>query len=124
MRDLRELSRFRVMLPPNIADLWGVPGAGNSICGAFVMLSPIDKRQLRIIASNGDGWDHVSVSLINRCPRWAEMEMVKRAFFLPGEVAMQLHVAEADHISVHPYCLHLWRPHIGAIPLPPAAMVA
>jgi len=62
MRNLNELSRYRVMLPPNIAMLWGVHPAGDAICGAFVVLSPIDKRQLRIIASNGDGWDHVSVS--------------------------------------------------------------
>lgn len=124
MRNLNELSRHRVMLPPNIAALWGVDPAGDSICGAFVLLSPIDRRQLRVIASNGDGWDHVSVSLSNRCPRWQEMEFIKRTFFLPDEVAMQLHVRPDDHISHHPFCLHLWRPHVGAIPLPPSAMVA
>ncbi|RUV47801.1 MULTISPECIES: hypothetical protein [unclassified Mesorhizobium] len=124
MRNLNDLSRFRVMLPPNIATLWGVDPAGDAICGAFVLLSPIDRRQLRVIASNGDGWDHVSVSLANRCPRWQEMEFIKRAFFRPDEVAMQLHVPPADHISHHPFCLHLWRPHAGAIPLPPPAMVA
>jgi len=127
MRDLRELNRYRVALPPNIAALWGVQPFGGGlaeICGAFVMPSPIDNRQLRILASNGDGWDHVSVSLVNRCPRWSEMEHVKRAFFRDDEIAMQLHVPPRDHISLHPFCLHLWRPHEGAIPLPPPAMVA
>lgn len=124
MRNLLELNRFRINLPPNIAELWGVHPRGDHICGMFVISSPIDKRALRILASNGDGWDHVSVSLSNRCPRWSEMELVKRTFFLPGEVAMQLHVPVDDHISLHPFCLHLWRPHVGTIPLPPKQMVA
>jgi hypothetical protein len=127
MKDLRVLDRWRVELPPIIADFWNVPTLGGSlaaICGAFVFLSPIDKRRLRVIASNGEGWDHVSVSLANRCPRWSEMEYVKRLFFHDHETAMQLHVPPADHISDHPYCLHLWRPHGTEIPRPPAIMVS
>lgn len=52
------------------------------------------------------------------------MEQVKRLFFKPDEVAFQLHLPPSDHISVHPYCLHIWRPHRGKVPLPPKAMVA
>lgn len=36
---------------------------------------------------------------------------------------MQLHVDVSDHISVHPNCLHIWRPTDVAIPLPPKIMV-
>lgn len=79
--------------------------------------------KLRIIASWGDDWDHVSVSLPDRCPTWEEMDKVKRAFFDRDELVMQIHPAEADHISMHPYCLHLWRPHRCSIPLPPKIMV-
>lgn len=79
---------------------------------------------LAVIASWADGWDHVSVSLPDRCPTWSEMDAVKRRFFLPHEVVMQIHPAEVDHMSIHPYCLHLWRPHDAAIPLPPKWMVA
>ena len=79
--------------------------------------------KLRIIASWGCGWDHVSVSLSDRTPTWAEMERVKRMFFEPDEVAMQLHVAESNHISMMDYCLHIWRPHNEKIPLPPKIMV-
>jgi len=85
--------------------------------GAYTMY--LGGAFLRIIASFGEGWDHVSVSLEKRCPTWAEMEAVKRAFFYPNEVAMQLHVATADHINRHPYTLHMWRPHDQPIPLPP-----
>lgn len=73
---------------------------------------------LRVIASWGGGWDHVSISLHNRCPGWDEMEWVKRLFFKPSEVAMQLHPAESDYVNLHPHCLHIWRPQGAAIPLP------
>lgn len=80
-------------------------------------------RGAMVIASWGAAWDHVSVSYPDRCPTWAEMERVKRAFFRSEETAMQLHVPPADHINVHPFCLHLWRPHDAEIPMPPKWMV-
>lgn len=82
--------------------------------------------RLLIVASwqSDSGWDHVSVSTSRRCPTWGEMDAVKRRFFWPDEVVMQLHPAEADHISIHPFCLHLWRPHKINIPLPPKEFVA
>lgn len=92
--------------------------------GHFRMWSVEAGRHLTIVASIGGKWDHVSVSLSDRCPTWAEMELVKRAFFHDDETAMQLHVKPDDHISLHPYCLHLWRPHGVAIPLPPKEYVA
>lgn len=83
----------------------------------------IQVNEIRIIFSWDEGWDHVSVSLPDRCPTWEEMEWVKRAFFRDTETAMQLHVPISDHISFHPYCLHLWRPQRKKIPRPPAALV-
>jgi len=132
MIDLRELDQFRVPLP----DVFKmVPDYDRSRNGAFVIYrqqvvgvrysvrSPIvpttTAAALRIIAANGGGWDHVSVSLVDRCPTWDEMEHVKRLFFKPDETAMQLHVPPSDHINRHPYVLHLWRPHRCAIPMPP-----
>lgn len=56
-------------------------GPGDDRGGAFKVKSSIDGGELRIIASNGMGWDHVSVSRANRCPNWPEMEQVKRLFF-------------------------------------------
>lgn len=92
--------------------------------GVFTVPSPIDRAPMRVIASSGEGWDHVSVSRANRCPNWPEMEHVKRLFFREDETAMQLHVPPSEHISFHPYCLHIWRPNDGReIPLPPAEFV-
>lgn len=98
-------------------------GVGDETCGTFVVPSPIDNGPLRIIASSGGGWDHVSVSRAKRCPNWPEMDAIKRMFFRDDEVAMQLHVPAAEHISFMDTCLHLWAPQDVAIPLPPAWMV-
>jgi hypothetical protein len=116
MRDLRTLDALRI---PSTAYEAG------SIGGVFVVPYPLAGINLKCIATAGNGWDHVSVSpyKLKRTPTWAEMEFAKRTFFWAKEVVMQLHVAETDHLSIHPYCLHLWRPHKGKIPLPPKAMV-
>jgi hypothetical protein len=120
MRNLRLLDRYRDTSPATVAWYGGV---GDDTCGAFFVPSPTDRADLKVIASSGDGWDHVSVSRPNRCPNWPEMEHVKRLFFRDDETAMQLHVPPADHISIHPNCLHLWRPQNVDLPRPPGWMV-
>lgn len=95
---------------------------GNN--GAFRL--PLAKRTeapLMIIASDQGGWEHVSVSLPNRCPTWSEMDRVKRTFWDDGDTVMQLHVPRFDHVDAHRYCLHLWRPTNQKIPMPPSWMV-
>lgn len=119
MRNLRELDRFRL----DGTRLWG--WSGDETCGAFSIPSPVANGNLHCIASTGEGWDHVSVSLSHRCPNWPEMEHIKRLFFRDDECAMQLHVPPSDHLSFHHYCLHIWRPNDGReIPRPPAIFVA
>lgn len=95
---------------------------GDEETGFFMIPSKIDRQPLTVIASRGDGWDHVSVSRRTRVPNWDEMSQI-HALFFPGEEAMQLHVPASDHINVHPYCLHLWRPIHEAVPRPPSWMV-
>lgn len=100
----------------------GIYGQPKDYGGLFL----IEKKDgnLLILVSNGEGWDHVSVSLEDRCPTWEEMEFVKRLFFYPDEVCMQLHVAASKHLSFMPYCLHIWKPQNQQIPMPPSIMVA
>ena len=114
MIDLVLLDEWRVHIPGFIED---------SRNGMFSVPSKIDRQALKVIACAHGNWDHVSVSRKNRCPNWEEMEQIKRLFFHDHEVAMQLHVPPDDHISYHPYCLHIWRPQHLTIPLPPAIMV-
>jgi hypothetical protein len=118
MRSLYSLNKYREHETAKKVYGW----SGDDKLGMFLI--PSGDFELRVIASNGDGWDHVSVSLEHRCPTWEEMEYIKHLFFEDDETAMQLHVPSADHISFHDYCLHLWRPHPPAkIPRPPQEMV-
>jgi hypothetical protein len=117
VRDLRALDRYRV----HGHDRHG--GLGCASGGSFMIRCKSSTKTVRVVASNGYGWDHVSVSLPSRCPTWEEMDEVKRLFFRDDEVAMQIHVAVNDHINIHPYVLHLWRPHEAVIPLPPKILV-
>lgn len=82
-----------------------------------------DKSVLSVIVSWNNGWDHVSVSLPNRTPRYEEMKAIKRLCFEPHEWAFELHAPVSNHINIHPNCLHLWRPHNNTIPIPPSWMV-
>lgn len=117
MRDLSELEQYAFQHPV----------LGGPVCygGAYMVPSPRTATKLAVIASCAPdtGWDHVSVSLPHRCPNWHEMELVKRTFFRDDEWAMQLHAPPAKHISLHPNCLHLWRPHGKPIPIPPEILV-
>lgn len=117
--------------PHRISDPRLPPHPYGSDYGAFQIPGPCG-MSLRVIVSAGGvaeemgqdfAWDHVSVSCKNRCPNWQEMEFVKRIFFKDDEWAMQLHAPPAKHINVHPYCLHIWRPHKLEIPIPPPIMV-
>ena len=119
MRDLRTLDAYRDRAAA--VRIYGHPGDHG--CGVFRIPSPIDSGALVVVASDGDGWDHISVSRANRCPNWPEMERIRRLFFRDEETVMQLHVPTSQHINVHPNCLHLWRPQNVEIPKPPGWMV-
>jgi len=98
------------------------PGEGNN--GCFEIPYVGTGKFLTVICSDGGGWDHVSVSLPNRCPNWGEMCFVKDLFFDAEEEVMQLHPAKSQYKNFHPYCLHLWRPQKDKIPLPDTIFVA
>lgn len=96
-----------------------------SPCGMFLI--PYRSNTLTVMVSDGleivDGWEHVSISLKNRCPNWEEMCFVKDLFWDEEETVQQLHVPKSLHINIHPHCLHLWRKINGNIELPPSYMV-
>lgn len=70
--------------------------------------------RLKVIFSDGGGWDHVSVSLKTRTPTWDEMCYVKDLFFDASECVMQLHPSKENYVNEHQFCLHLWRPQTKA----------
>lgn len=118
MRDLHELDDYR-----KIHSHYGHPGDHGN--GYFEIPSGNENGKVfKVIASNGMGWDHVSISLPHRCPTWEEMNEIARMFFKPDETCVQYHVPESEHINCHEFCLHLWRPRRGTpMPRPPAISV-
>lgn len=116
MRDLYELTSHRDVI-------WemkcGMAGDGRGGCFHFIR----NGVELNVIASAGGGWDHLSISVENRCPTWGEMEHVRKQFSLPHEIWIQFGLPERDHINCHPYCLHWWRPMHREVKLPPPAFV-
>lgn len=95
---------------------------GNN--GAFVIQGPRGRR-LYIIASDGAGWEHVSVSRQDSAtpPLWDEMCYVKDLFWDEDEVVMQLHPKKSEYVNNHPGTLHLWKPVYMEIPIPPSILV-
>ena len=97
--------------------------------GFFFVKHPRNGKRFKVMVGDGDGWDHVSVSvghgknLKARCPTWDEMCWIKSLFFTGEETAMQLHPPASDYVNDHPACLHLWRPHGIEIPRPPPIMI-
>jgi hypothetical protein len=97
---------------------------GNN--GAFII--PFDRNTIRAIASDGEGWEHVSISLNktlnkSRCPKWEEMCKIKAIFWDDEDCVIQFHPAKSEYINCHPFCLHLWRPVDVSVPIPPKWMV-
>jgi len=67
------------------------------------------KRPVLCQASDGAGWEHVSVSLLDRCPSWEEMCKIKALFWSDEDLVVQFHPPKSDYVNNHPHCLHLWR---------------
>ena len=106
--------KYRIALP-------GYP-AGDERNGCFVVLLK-HQQKLRVIASDGAGWEHVSVSRRDRCPTWDEMCQVKDLFWDEDDCVVQYHPPKEAWVNNHPNCLHLWRPVGVELPRPHALLV-
>lgn len=80
-------------------------------------------QKVFVIASDGAGWEHVSVSRKDRCPTWDEMCQVKALFWDDDDCVVQYHPARSEYVDNHKTCLHLWRPVGVQIPIPPSIFV-
>lgn len=108
-------------------------GPLNEMTGRYVLPHPTIKGyNILVIASNGAGWDHVSVTLWNcqktpkpvlRCATWLDMCHVKNIFFEEFETVIQFHPPKESYVNTHPYCLHLWRKQDFEIPVPERILV-
>lgn len=95
MKYKAEIEEYRVGGRP-----WQLEGA---------LLVSYKSNRMAVIFSIDQGWDHVSVSLTNRCPNWEEMCFIKDLFFDEEETVIQFHPKKSRYVNIHPFCLHMWR---------------
>lgn len=119
MKDLNTLNAFR-----KVAKEVEIAGCkGDSGNGVFEVR--VGAKWFWVIASNGGGWEHVSVSPVsgNGVPTWKDMCAIKEMFFEDEEEVMQIHPKKSEYVNLHKNCLHLWRPIDVEMPTPPIIMV-
>lgn len=96
---------------------------GNN--GAFLISR--GRTYMHIIASDGEGWEHVSVHCVSdgkeRTPTWSEMCFVKDLFWSEDDCVIQYHPARTEYVNMHKYTLHLWKPIGETIPIPDKILV-
>jgi hypothetical protein len=120
MSDWKYLNEHRIRTGPFASD----PSFGFN--GAFVLSKPGEARSICVIASNGMGWRHVSVSFgskSTKTPSWETMCWVKDLFFEPEDCVMQFHPPRSEYVNFHKGCLHLFKPIGVEMPTPPSILV-
>lgn len=126
MSDWVALNKARCVAPgPYVPPLY-VSVPEDKFNGMFRLV--LDGKLVRCLASDGGGWQHVSVSVEreDKPPTWAIMCKVKDLFWEAEDWVVQFHPAKSQYVNFHSGCLHLWRYTGGGpfqIPTPHAIMV-
>ena len=99
------------------------PEWGNN--GIFFIKTMKIKKAIKVIASDGGGWEHVSVSHRQPyiMPSWETMCHVKDLFWSPEDCVIQFHPPKSQYVNIHPNVLHLWRKIGSEFELPPNEFV-
>ncbi len=117
MKNLNEFNEYR------IRNKFGF--LGDDQVGQFFI--PLRGVTFQVVASVGQGWDHVSVSILYekdgktlmRIPNYEEMDIVKNMFFEGSESVIEIHPKKEDYVNQNEFVLHLWRPLNQDLQLPP-----
>lgn len=94
--------------------------------GMFEFALPGEPRRIRCLCSDGEGWQHVSVSFgpdAKHTPSWELMCRIKDLFWEDEDVVVQFHPPKSQYVNNHAYCLHLWRSLGEPQPIPPSILV-
>lgn len=92
---------------------------GNN--GAFKV--PVGTKYATVVASDGAGWEHVSVSFPDHIPTWPEMCKIKEFFWDDEDAVIQIHPPVSEYVNYMPNCLHLWRSTRRKMPMPHSGLV-
>lgn len=81
------------------------------------------------IVSDGLGWEHVSVRIVDKkfkhdwIPDYRALKTIKELFWGDDECVVQYFPAKADHVNIADNVLHLWKPILQEMPVPPKVFV-
>lgn len=123
MSDWKFLNDHRVTSPTVNVPRRYVSDSSYGFNGMFRFV--LDTHLLRCIASDGMGWQHVSVTEEGspKPPSWSIMCKIKDLFFEPEDWVVQYHPAKSEYVNNHPGCMHLWRPTTQMLPVPESILV-
>ena len=84
-----------------------------------------EEHYMFIVASDGGGWEHVSVTTTvpGMTPTWEMMCSVKDLFWSEDDCVLQFHPPKKEYVNNHPHCLHLWREADKNAATPPKWMI-
>ena len=94
-----------------------------------LFLIKIGSDIFQCIASDGMGWEHVSVTKrtknrnVYSLPSWEEMCFIKDLFWSDEDTVIQYHPKKSEYVNNHPYVLHLWKPTNIELPIPNSLLV-
>ena len=100
-----------------------VPEVFRVSIGAMASDKSYGNNGVFVIASDGQGWKHVSVSTPDTTPTWEQMCEIKDIFWDAEDCVAQFHPPRSVYVDMHPHCLHLWRCPARDWILPPADLV-
>lgn len=107
---------------PDLVSASSTPADGNN---GWFLVRRRGGRRFFCIASDGMGWEHVSISIrtagleaVRRTPTWDEMSLIKRLFWSDDDTVVQYHPAKEAYRNYDAYTLHLWRPTELLLPRP------
>ncbi len=91
----------------------------------FRGLISLNGKIASIVASNGAGWEHVSISFMkgNKMPTWEDMCTLKEKMWYDDETVIQIHPSKDEYVNNLSNCLHLWRCTYKDMVLPPSCLV-
>lgn len=117
MSDWNYINKARIRTGPFRSD------ESDGFNGAFCFV--MNGLPVKVIASDGLGWQHVSVSIdgSKNEPSWNLMCKIKDLFWNDNDWVVQFHPAKSEYVNNHPGCLHLWKPTGVELPKPDSILV-
>jgi hypothetical protein len=96
-------------LPPG----WKVESWGGPVTAFYARTDGLRVMVSANIESDGEYYLHVSYSRKSRMPDYEDTRMVREIFIPSDWEAYMVFPKKSKHISLHPYCLHLYSAKSG-----------